>query len=506
VYKHLEVFDRVFDPALKRGSEGEQVTSFDFLELPDDAADEQIIDWVVSELDVPRDDILQDGRTESSEYCYGKIRRAFVGAQTFLRESAHMRDVYITFPERPEHISNHKQLIAFIRNASLFHGDGPLKKDVARAYCGMLKWALTFYDLQRADMQTAGAEARFLDETMTSPDTAYAHGGAPFLLIESAKGVKKDTRRFSYKIADETHTGEMETRTKDLARAAVKMMSKTEATAESALKDLIGYRFTLPEAETPGFLAEFILWQHKMHKVRSFRIENVGFLGKDTEEHLHEDLETHPELSVLIESGAVEVRFVQEKSGDSSGGFETVKVLFTTEVPEAGMLPRSKVNRRTVEAQVVKPNNSNERGARKHDVYESAAFISALTRAYGSCELENARAIIRDICGSDERAESVMEILLNDGRVKKASVGSRRPVVFFPKHIARWASAGIIPRSAKDALMKDRDMVRARRRLEKEKKRRGEPKSLPISSPAVSSISANHRISCMKYDSSSKIP
>jgi hypothetical protein len=134
--------------------------------------------------------------------------------------------------------------------------------------------------------------------------------------------------------------------------------------------------------------------------------------------------------------------------------------------------------RRDFEIQIVTPDNENEKGVLKHDKYDVVGAVSAFARAYGSCELGFVERFARKYAQREDRAQEIVEELLSESTIVKGSVGSRRPVVFFRKHLERLAKAGIVSQHVVDAITRDRDALREHRKKPKQNVVAGYPNGM----------------------------
>lgn len=482
--KYEEIFNEVLDPSKKMRAMSAGVTPFDFLSLPGDALEKEIWAWASSELGVPQEILMAHPRGDGndlerkSDVVYHYIRRAFASAIDFLKDVCKLPLPYFDFNPDPSEITSPEQLLKFIRRATLFSGSETKDVDRSRAHCGMLKWALVFYDLQLKDIASAQKEAAFLDMCM-SDVVELSNNGEPgfrernFLPLIKIKGLHAQGVRpitYSTDNGNVVQHGLVTSRAKHLHETAIKIMERPESTSD-AIKDVIGQRFTIPEAEATSFLVNYIKWMHAAFGVESFSVENVGFFEGEASTQFEEEMHTNPTLSSLGNAGS-SVSITSRKKKAASAGFKNIKCTFEVLLPKNGDLSSREMVRRPVEVQIVSPFNRNEKGKGSHAVYEVARIVSALTRAYGSCEESAFDAIILSVSNGDrDRAKTIKSYLLEEAggetKIRARSVGRGKRGYIFLHHIKRWRDAGIIDESIAAGIMHDRNALREKRRAAK---------------------------------------
>jgi hypothetical protein len=449
------------------------ITAFDFLNLPENPSDDEILSWAAKQLSIKKQ-FLEDPKTKEeprsrgSEYVYAQIRRSFSSAAAFL-EHHHLREVYYRFPEQPDTIQDSRGLITFIRKASYFAKGTPQHDDISRAYCGMLKMALIYFDLEGIALAGAHDQMNFIDGIFSDPHTAHQLSKEPFAVVDKPRG-SSPLRSFSYRVAGgEIQRGFVERRVKAEYRIVIKQAERPSADIADAIKDLCGYRFTLDKESIPGFVAEIVMWLRTELNVVDFTIENQALLNAREFHSIEEHIATRPADGK--KNTRVKIIYELGKKNANTGGkgaheFEAVKILCTIRIPPQYL---GHAVSRSFEIQIVEPKNRNEKGALKHDTYEVSAFASAMTRIYGSCEVATIRKVALDVCGSQERADAVIKELMDSARIIERKAGSNRPVIITPRHVRRWAEHGVIPEDVAHDILHERKALRKHRH----KKRQG---------------------------------
>lgn len=380
-------------------------TIIDLRSLPSNAAPEEILQWTAKWLNLPLSDLKDDGKTESSRELYRMLNQSMNMASDYLRGTLRLnRQLRSLFPPdgAPPELKNHTDLVELLMK-TVHLGEEKTGLSKSALYCGFVAATVAGVDSQKHRVGDLIGEARYLEHELT----AGSNDAGPLLAVYDVGA--SDERKFSGMHGDTPVKGTFVIRGKAWDSFFTKWLSRPETSAETALKDGIAMRLTVPRNDFAPAAKSVIAYLQERYGAYDFKIEDDNMFDPKKGGGEFSVFET--ELRGLLPD--TKLQFAENEASGLSGGYQALKIVGRFEVPRGGT--GSELVARRFEVLLVLPYNKNERKGLSHYVYDVVRKVSVMTRLFGACEesiYDQYVAEASRLSGMD--VKTIEEALVND--------------------------------------------------------------------------------------------
>jgi len=420
--KYESFFD-LFRGAFDDVPQSTRPTALDFHGLPPESKEEDILKWIEKEMDIPKEYILADGKTEDSIKFYKNLNYSYQIAKDFLFNILKYSEKEVSIG--PPSISSKKDLDDLLSKTIFIHGNRGLGKSLL--YCRIVKATLVASETLKHGVKQLKENTDDFESSLISHPAENRN--TPLVIIKE-NNYKKDF----YGVENGNLKGEISSRGKDPSKVILRFITREEADAKTALKDGIASRITIEEKQITELLPTLSKWLTTEMNVKYLTIENISFLPENKLD----------ELSILLEKYISKNNFIIKngKSDNTSmGNFEAIKIMGVLDLSKINTIRETKKHSSQFEIQIVKPFNRNEKGKMNHSIFDVSKLVTARTRLDGGCPEHIFNEFIKDASlnsGISER--KIFEHLTKPGQSPIVKIKNENGKTIYIAHsvYSRW--------------------------------------------------------------------
>ncbi len=342
-------------------------TILDFHGLPPESKEEDIIKWIEREMEIPQNEILEDGKTENSAKFYKQLNYAYQIAKDFLVNTLKYTENEVSIG--PTSISSKKDILDLLNKTIFLNDNKGLSK--ALLYCRIVKTTLVSSETLKSGVVELKKNTEDFESSLISHPSENLN--TPFIKIKDVNFAKE-----FYGAENGDVKGMMTSRWKDPSKAMLRFMTRAESDAKTSLKDGIASRIKIDEKKLGDLLSILNKWLTENMNVKNLTIENMSFIPKNKLDEIIEAIQKQtPNIKFTIKNN--------ESNPASMGEFEAITITGALDISKVGKIPDAHRHSRQFEIQIVKTSNRNEKGKMGHEIFDVSKLVSARTRLDGGC-------------------------------------------------------------------------------------------------------------------------
>lgn len=419
--KYDEFARDVLDSSIEERAKGVRRTIIDLMRVPVNAKDDEIIEWASRWLDIPIEYLNGTGTTEASKHRTAAVYRTLNGALQEAQEyltSLHA-ERYIPRDRKALTVTNRQDLLHLVRETVAFKAEGDRARPEQVKYCALIRAAIAAVEVEKHEVSNLMSESRYIARELSLVSKKGEPGLLQYMITDQRGKVEKAANgaqpftlavRSDSKVEDsKAILGELWWRGKSRRQIMTKMLSRPEASAESALKDGIGFRLMVDHSDMAQVAKNAAVWLTKRFGATELSFINENLYPPKEWDEMQKKL-SHPDIK--------RVRFERKKPNTTSAGtFVTLKITGTLSVPVAGQKNNSLV-RRPFELQVVARENKNDKKGLNHHIYDVMKEVSVMTRLVGGCADTIFDTYVKEAAQRSKFTEEhIREQLIESGRL-----------------------------------------------------------------------------------------
>lgn len=368
-------------------------TSIDLHRTPKNFTDQDILDSVSNHIGIfmgKQEDRMED-KTKREEYdqVLANMNEALKEAKTYIEEVLNLKAPSAIIDSTKGIVDSKKQIIDLIRKTQRYGEPDHKGLEVHAGYCALISTALAVFELQKQESHTLKSEMRSLEDFLTTESDSndqmplfrkhYAiDTSGPAMVTLS------DSSPISVRLS---------MRDKSTHSQITKYLMKPESSAAEALKDAIGIRMEIANDRIEDALIRILQYIPENLGATDIRLENKLFNPAQLADLMSRTSQEVPENDAIS--------FISDKNPLSADSFRVIKILCDIVIPGGK-------NKRSIEIQIVEPENKNERKLSSHDIYDLKKKVTVMTRLFGGCSEAWLKNQLKRISNMEGYAEKII--------------------------------------------------------------------------------------------------
>lgn len=391
----LQLAMKILDYPTPEGKGKKIATSIDLHRSSASLSDQDILDSVSTYTRVSLgtlDSAPRDGAERAER------EKAFIDMNEALKEAKNYIERVLDIKAPSVTVSSKQDIVDLIRKTQRYGEPDRKGLETHAGHCALISVALATFELQKKESHMLAREKRSLEDFLTVQSDANHQ--APLFDKHYAVDVV-GPMRVSLKGSPPLEIS-LSMRDKDSDSQITKYLMKPESTAEEALKDAIGIRLEVENKQIEDVLI----------RVASYLQDELGATELQLENKKIFDSRRYNEFRERLRSEDIPDPARIETTSDanplSADTFRVVKILGDIKVPGTNKT-------RSVEIQVVEPENKNEKKLSSHAIYDMKKKITVMTRLFGGCSETWLKAQLGKISTTDGYSKKIIEGLQDVG-------------------------------------------------------------------------------------------